>query len=267
MERRPVVAGQFYPGSRSALEEEVEKLLNTGAKPRKVLAAIAPHAGYVYSGAVAGAVFASAEVPKRCIVLSPNHTGLGTRAAVWTRGSWGIPTGTIAVDEPLAGALMRRCSELSEDTSAHAGEHSLEVLLPFLLARQPKLSIVPITLSHLNVSSCKKIGDAIAGAIREEKEDILIVASTDMNHYEEQERTMKKDRMAIERVLALDAEGLLTTCGENRISMCGVVPTAVAIYACKELGAKKATLIKHTTSGEVSGDFSAVVGYAGFVIE
>lgn len=267
MDRKPVVAGQFYPAGRSALEALVGRLLNADAKPKKALAAIAPHAGYVYSGSVAGKVFACIEVPEKCIILSPNHTGHGARAAVWARGSWSIPTGMIPVDETLAGDLLARSGELSDDTAAHMGEHSLEVELPFLLARQPRLSIVPITLSHLGPASCIKIADAIAQAIISCRNDVLIVASTDMNHYEGQERTLAKDRLAIDRVLALDAEGLIAACGENRISMCGVIPTAVAILACKKLGAKKATLVAHNTSGDVSGDYDSVVGYAGFLIE
>lgn len=266
MNRNPVVAGQFYPGDGPALKKEISHFLECGTKPEKVFGAVAPHAGYVYSGAVAGEVFASAKVPKRCVILSPNHTGRGARAAVWPDGLWTIPTGDIPVDGKFAEAIIRRCNDLTADTQAHIGEHSVEVELPFLLERQPLLSIVPITLAHLNFTSCEKIGEAVAGAILDQKEDTLIVASTDMNHYEDEQRTVKKDRLAIERVLSLDAEGLVLTCAENRVSMCGVIPTAVAIIACKRLGAKKATLIRHTTSGEASGDYSAVVGYAGFVI-
>lgn len=267
MERQPAVAGQFYPGTRASLEKEVGRFLDVDVKPRKALGVVAPHAGYIYSGAVAGMAFASIQVPQKCIVLSPNHTGIGARAAVMAQGTWAIPTGTIPVDDKLAAKLLKSCRELSDDATAHMTEHSLEVQLPFLLARQPKLSIVPITVSHLSAPACLAIGEAIAGAIREAKEDILIVASTDMNHYESQSRTVEKDELAIERVQALDPEGLLTTCGQHHISMCGVVPTAITIQACKKLGAKKATLVKHATSGDVSGDYDAVVGYAAFVIE
>lgn len=266
MDRRPAVAGQFYPGNEANLKAELKKYLVADGAPRKAMAAISPHAGYVYSGAVAGRVFANVEIPKRCIVLSPNHTGMGARAAVMPGGNWIIPTGKVPVDEKLADKLLKDCSELKADNTAHLAEHSLEVQLPFMLARQPGLSIVPITLSHLSVSTCRKIGTAIASAVKDTHDHILIVASTDMNHYEDQARTLEKDRMAIERVSALDGDGLLTTCAEHGISMCGVVPTAVTIFACRELGAKTAILIEHKTSGDVSGDYSAVVGYAGFVI-
>lgn len=267
MERKPAVAGQFYPGTRESLSEEVKRFLDVGAKPVKAKAAVAPHAGYIYSGAVAGKVFASVEVPKRCIVLCPNHTGMGASAAVWTRGSWSIPTGTIPVDEGLAERLLALGSDLKDDPTAHIAEHSLEVELPFLLERQPDLSIVPITISRVGRDGITRIGKAIADAVKAAGDEVLIVASTDMNHYESDTRTRQKDQLAIDRVLALDAEGLVSTCAAERISMCGVLPTAIAIVASKELGAREATLVAHATSGDVSGDREAVVGYAGFIIK
>lgn len=267
MDRKPVVAGQFYPGSKSSLKSEIERFLKIDAKPRKAIAAVAPHAGYVYSGAVAGKVFASVIVPKRCIVLSPNHTGMGARAAVWAHGSWQIPTGLIPVDEALAKKLLTVTPELTEDTTAHISEHSLEVELPFLLARQPDLTITPICIGRASIDVCRNIGEAIADVIKSENDYILIVASTDMNHYEDQKHTEEKDGMAIKRVETLDAEGLIRTCAQHRISMCGVLPTAIAIFAAKKIGATKATLVQHATSGDISGDYNAVVGYAGFVIE
>jgi hypothetical protein len=266
MEREPVVAGQFYPASPASLQAEVERYLAPDAAPRKALAAIAPHAGYIYSGGVAGRVFASVVVPRTCIVLCPNHTGRGARAAVWPSGAWNIPTGRIAVDDKLAETLIAACDVLCADTAAHLGEHSLEVELPFLLARQPKLSIVPIAISRVGMEDLKSIGLAIAKTITSNDNDVLIVASTDMNHYESDKRTREKDTLAIDRVLDLDAEGLVRTCAAEEISMCGVLPTAIAMIASKALGARKAELIAHTTSGEVSGDMDAVVGYAGFVI-
>lgn len=266
MQRQAVVAGQFYPGSRAALEAELNRYLVSKSPPRKALAAVAPHAGYIYSGSVAGRVFASVEVPKTCIALCPNHTGRGAQASVWESGSWSIPTGTVPVDEDLARNLLAKSEVLRADTAAHLGEHSLEVELPFLLARQPHLTIVPIAISRVDIEEMKDIGRAIADAIQDKAGDVLIVASTDMNHYESDVRTREKDEMAIKRVLDLDARGLVSTCAAEGISMCGVLPTAVAIIASKALGAQKAELIAHTTSGDVSGDRDAVVGYAGFVI-
>jgi AmmeMemoRadiSam system protein B len=267
MERRPAVAGQFYPGTSQSLKDEVTKYLKAEGKPVKALAAVAPHAGYIYSGGVAGRVFASIVVPKRCVVLCPNHTGMGANAAVWTRGSWKIPTGTIPVDERLAESILKLSDDLKDDPTAHMAEHSLEVELPFMLERQPELSIVPVAISRVNMDGIRRIGKAIADAIKASKEDVLIVASTDMNHYESDAATRKKDELAIEKVLALDPEGLVSTCAAERISMCGVLPTAIAIVASKELGAREARLVAHATSGDISGDRDAVVGYAGFIIK
>lgn len=267
MERKPAVAGQFYPGTSESLKAEVDRYLKSDSPPVKAIACVAPHAGYVYSGGVAGQVFASVEVPKRCIVLCPNHTGMGAAAAVWTRGSWQIPTGTIPVDEELADSLLSLSDDLKDDATAHIAEHSLEVELPFMLARQPELSIVPVAISRVGIDGIERIGDAIAQAVKGCGEDVLIVASTDMNHYESDARTKEKDKLAIDRVLALDVRGLVTTCASERISMCGVLPTAIAIEASRKLGAKEATLVAHATSGDISGDREAVVGYAGFIIK
>ncbi|MBT3181304.1 MAG: AmmeMemoRadiSam system protein B [Deltaproteobacteria bacterium] len=267
MDRKPAVAGRFYPGTEKSLRKELKRLLSTDKTPRKAICAIAPHAGYIYSGGIAGEVFSSVEVPSCCIILSPNHTGIGAKAALMTKGSWTIPTGRIPVNEEISTKLLSLCNDLKDDSSAHLEEHSLEVQLPFLLARQPGLTIVPITISHINFSACSKIAEAIAELIDSRDENILIVASTDMNHYEDQTHTLEKDRLAIERVVSLDPNGLLSTCAEKQISMCGVVPTAIAISASKKLGASSVTLIDHKTSGDISGDYNAVVGYAGFIIE
>ena len=175
--------------------------------------------------------------------------------------------GTIPVDTELASKLLSASTMLRDDAAAHIAEHSLEVELPFMLARQPELQIVPITISHISPADCREIGEAIADVISGLDDEVLIVASTDMNHYEDQTITLEKDRLAIEHVESMDAEGLLKVCGEKRISMCGVVPTAITIHACKKLGATKAKLIRHATSGDISGDYKAVVGYASFIIE
>lgn len=267
MERKATVAGKFYPERAGDLKKEVTKYLKHDATPRKAKAAIAPHAGYVYSGEVAGKVFASVVVPEICIVLCPNHSGMGADCAIMTEGSWVIPTGIVPINTKIGKDLLESCSMIREDSTAHMREHSLEVQLPFLLERQPHLQFVPICLSRMNLADCITLAETMAKTIELSEKPILIVASTDMNHYESQAITLEKDRMAIDKVLSLDATQLIGTCAEHRISMCGVIPAAVAILACKELGASKATLIEHKTSGDVSGDYDAVVGYAGFIIE
>lgn len=266
MIRQPAVAGQFYPGSEQALAEEVDRYLKSDKEPVSAIGVVSPHAGYMYSGPTAGKVFAETIVPETCIVLAPNHTGMGASAAIMTEGEWEMPCGTIPINTDAASKLKASCTDLSEDATAHLQEHSLEVQLPFLLARQPKLSIVPISLSHISYGSCECIGNAIAEVINDAKQEMLIVASSDMNHYEEHETTKKKDQLAIDKVLELDPKGLLATCASERISMCGVVPTAVMLIAAKELGATKAELISHMTSGDTSGDYGSVVGYAGIAV-
>lgn len=267
MKRQPAVAGSFYPETCNALTKTLKRLVHPVENPKKVICAIAPHAGYIYSGEVAGRIFSEISVPEKCIVLSPNHHRYGARAAIMAKGSWVIPTGEIPVDEEICSSLLQESTELRDDISAHLREHSLEVELPFLLARQPKLRIAPITISLLGASGCAELAYAIARVISKSSEEILIVCSTDMNHFDAQAETMEKDRMAIEKVLDLDASGLIETCSSRSISMCGVIPTAVSIMASLELGAKKATLIEHKTSGDVTGDYTSVVGYAGFIIE
>jgi AmmeMemoRadiSam system protein B len=275
MIRRPAVAGQFYPASKAHLEEEVKKYLSTGLRPEPAVGVISPHAGYVYSGHVAGAVFSAVKVPQRVIVLSPNHTGLGAPAAIMNDGEWALPTGNIRIDSGLASDLIKECGELQVDHRAHLMEHSLEVQLPFLQARQPDLRMVPICLSHIRYDICEKIGRAIASVIwriqtppfeKGGAGGALIVASSDMTHYEPHEAAKKKDSLAIDRIMALDAKGLLDICARERITMCGVVPVAVMLIAAKELGAKEASLLKYATSGDVSGDYDAVVGYAGMLV-
>ena len=266
MIRKPSVAGQFYPGSKDALLNTVNEYLNFSTEPKKVLGLVAPHAGYIYSGATAGHTYASAIIPKICIILAPNHTGLGASAGIMTEGEWSIPLGNIPVDTTLAKSLLGNCNLLTDDITAHIAEHSLEVQLPFLFVKQPELQIVPITFQHTNYETCEAIGKAIAKTIKECGEDVLIVASTDMNHYESQDTTVQKDELAIKNVLELDPKGLLSTCGEHGITMCGAIPTSIMLIACKELGAKEAMLVEHTTSGDTSGDYDSVVGYAGFLV-
>lgn len=266
MIRKPCVAGQFYPGSKAALEKEVMGFLADRGSPREVIALISPHAGYVYSGQVAGAVFSRVVVPGKVIVLSPNHTGFGAQASIMPEGEWETPLGNVKIDRYLAKALMKNCGELKSDVEAHLGEHSLEVQLPFMQVRHPGFEFVPVTLSHLRFGVCESIGKAIAKTIRESREKVLIVASSDMTHYEPYEQARAKDMHAIDKVLALDPRGLVDVCGREKITMCGVVPSAIALAAAIELGAKKAELVRYATSGDVSGDRSSVVGYAGMIV-
>jgi len=266
MDRQPAVAGSFYPADEDELRRKVSSFIGEVQSPKKVICAISPHAGYIYSGGIAGKVFANIEVPKKCIILSPNHTGMGKPAAIMTSGDWIIPGQNIPIDKKLSSEILDGSNALSEDASTHIAEHSIEVQLPFLSSRRKEVSIVPITLSYLGMKACKDIKNAISNAIKKCDEDILIIASSDMNHYESQDVTVNKDKIAIERIIQMDARGLIETCSQNHITMCGVIPTAISVMIAKELGATKAELIAHGTSGDTNGDYSSVVGYAGIVI-
>lgn len=265
MERAPAVAGQFYPGDELSLRDHVRRHLGSHLSEETALAVIAPHAGYVYSGNIAGEVFSSIHVPDRVIILCPNHTGLGARAAIMSEGAWHVPGKRIPIDHDLADALKRH-SFLIEDSVAHAREHSLEVMLPFLIARNPNVRIVPICLSHVSLQACTRLGDAIAEAIRSLGEEVLIVASSDMSHYIPAEMARQRDALALAEVEALNPEELYRTVERERISMCGFVPATVAMTAARELGARAGKVVRYGNSGEVSGDYGQVVGYAGVVI-
>jgi AmmeMemoRadiSam system protein B len=263
MIRPPAVAGQFYPADGEKLAQEVGSYMVPDAERRKAMAIVSPHAGYVYSGHVAGAVFSSVDLPELFIVLSPNHTGVGAAAAMMSEGAWAIPGGEIPIASELAGAIASRSNVIKEDPIAHVREHSLEVQLPFIhwAAKDPKF--VPICLRTHRYSELENIGKAIAGAVRDCGEEVLIVASTDMSHFHYDEEARRIDKKAIDKILALDPKGLLDLVLGEQISMCGVAPVTAALIAALELGATKAELIKYATSGDIFGDRSNVVGYAG----
>ncbi|MDA8159457.1 MAG: AmmeMemoRadiSam system protein B [Desulfobacteraceae bacterium] len=265
--RPPAVAGQFYPQDPDELRALVARLTpEPGAGKRlTALAVVSPHAGYVYSGRVAAETFSRVEVPETAVILGPNHHGQGQPAAIMTQGGWRMPGGDIAIDQTLAAAIMRGSTLLRDDPSAHTREHSLEVQVPFLQHHGAR-KLVPICLSFLNYPQCQELGLALAQAIAASAGPALLVASTDMSHYEPREAATRKDGLALRHLLALDPEGLYQTVLGQRISMCGIIPTTVALLAAIRLGARQAELIRYTDSGETSGDTRQVVGYAGVVI-
>lgn len=265
--RSPVVAGTFYPADAESLNAELDRLIPSEKEKRKAIGIISPHAGYIYSGAAAGEIISAVTIPEKIIILGPNHTGLGPAASIMPEGKWSLPNGEANIDSDLAEKIISNAEILTSDSLAHQREHSIEVQIPFLLHQRQDIDIVPITLMGLSIDSCRELGHSIAQAIKSSDEDVLIVASSDMTHYESAESAERKDRMAIEKVLALDPDGLLDVVTENRISMCGVIPATVMLFAAKELGAKKSSLVRYTNSGEVSGDYEKVVGYAGMMVE
>jgi AmmeMemoRadiSam system protein B len=280
--RTPAVAGRFYPGRADELLREVREYTSAGKTSRDApattgliaaIGCVAPHAGYIYSGSVAGAVYSRLEIPEHCVILCPNHTGKGRALAVMANTTWQTPLGEVAADAELSARLLRCFPALQEDSAAHRGEHAIEVQLPFLQTRQTELKIVPIAIGTSDFEVLRGLGEALADVISERREDdqekkkVLIIASSDMNHYESDAVTRVKDHKAIARVLAMDARGLWEVVMNEDISMCGFGPTIVMLTAAKLLGATSATLLKYATSGEVSGDYESVVGYAGIVVE
>jgi AmmeMemoRadiSam system protein B len=268
--RHPAVAGRFYPGDPENLRTEALGYLSQSSSanqaPVRAVGCIAPHAGYMYSGHVAGAVFARVEVPRRCIVLCPNHTGMGRALAIMSEGAWQTPLGEVPIDAELAGALKRNFPALQEDSAAHRAEHAAEVELPFLLLRQPKVRFVPIALGTSQFEVLEQLGKALADVIAAQNDPVLTVASSDMNHYESDAVTRVKDHRAIERILSLDPRGLFDVVTQQDISMCGFGPAVAMLTAARQLGAKSAELVKYATSGDISGDRDMVVGYAGVVV-
>jgi AmmeMemoRadiSam system protein B len=269
--RRPVVAGQFYPASSQGLMKQIRDLLDEGREEAPVsdcLACMLPHAGYVYSGSVAAQTLAQVKVKDKIILLGPNHTGYGAEFGIAKEGSWQTPLGDVSIDSELAAEILKGCKYLRQDYLAHAYEHSLEVELPLLQYFNKDFAIVPITFFPGELQILQEIGRGIAAAIKKLnlKDRTLIVASSDMTHYEPQAEAARKDKEAIQAILDLDEKRLLGKIRELEISMCGCVPVAVMLVAAKELGAQKARLVKYMTSGDVTQDKTSVVGYAGVII-
>lgn len=267
MIRKPAVAGQFYESSPSRLTAQVDDLIEAGAEKTAAIGIVSPHAGLMYSGGVAGAVYSRIKIPRTFILIGPNHTGLGQPVSIMSSGSWQLPTGELKIDEVLAGKLRKASDIISEDALAHRMEHSLEVQLPFVLRFSSDVNIVPVTMMPVSLDVCRAVGEALAEAVKDSDYAVTIIASSDMSHYVSDQAARKKDRQAIDRVLALDPAGLYETVMNEDISMCGVIPVTAMLFAAGKLGASEATLVKYMTSGEVSGDYDYVVGYAGMIVK
>lgn len=268
--RAPAVAGRFYPGQLDALAHEVDSYLAPESTPQEqisgALGCVAPHAGYMYSGNVAGAVYRRLPSCSRYFILGPNHWGRGAPFAVISGGQWLTPLGRVSVDAELAKVLKEKCKLLAEDAVAHAHEHSLEVQIPFLQRKSGQFTFVPVAISTRDYASLETLGQALAQAIKLSAEPALIIASSDMNHYEPDGITRKKDEKAIEKMLQLDPAGLWEVIGREDISMCGYGPAIAMLAAAKELGAQRGQLIKYATSADAGGERDAVVGYAGIIV-
>jgi len=264
--RHPAVAGRFYPRDPDDLLADVQSYFPSEQETSPAMGCVVPHAGYMYSGHVAGAVYAKLDLPQRCILMCPNHTGMGHPLAIMSAGTWETPLGQVRIDSELADALKQRFRLLAEDAEAHRAEHAAEVQLPFLQVRKPSCTFVPIALGTAHYEVLEALGDAIAEAVQPLGEPVLLIASSDMNHYENDTVTRHKDFKAIERILVLDARGLFDVVMNEHISMCGFGPTVAMLTAARKLGATSTDLVKYATSGDVSGDRERVVGYAGIIV-
>lgn len=272
--RRPCVAGAFYPADASRLRRTIEncfthefgpgRLPEPGMKERHIVSVVCPHAGYMYSGPVAAHSYynlASEARPESAVIIGPNHTGLGGPVSMMNRGFWETPLGNVELDEELADAIFKSSDLIDIDEVAHLREHSVEVQLPFLqYIYGHEIKFVPICMGFQDLESSREVGRAIAQAVK--KKDAVVIASTDLTHQEPQTSAQRKDRMVIDSILSLDEEGLQRTVRSNRISTCGYGSVSAAIIASKMLGASKAELLSYHTSGDVTGDYNMVVGYA-----
>jgi hypothetical protein len=267
MKRKPCVAGSFYPGRKDELLEAIERMTDRAAAKEKALSVIVPHAGYEYSGPVAGAVFSSVEIPKTVVILGPGHRDIKSLLAVQREGSWLTPLGESAIESDLASLILELSPLASDDERSHLWEHSLEVELPFIQYFEKKAAIVPVCVSYeTSFEDLEAFGRSLAAAVRAYGRAVLIVASTDMSHYVSQKTAEAQDALAIRKILELDARGLFDTVRNRGITMCGFQPTTAAVVAAIELGAARAELVRYQTSGDRTGDFSQVVGYAGIRI-
>jgi len=267
MLRLPAVAGRFYPSDPKELTILVREYSQPDSKHQtiQVKACLVPHAGYIYSGHVAGAVFARMTLPTRIIVLGVRHYPRGEPAAILSNGAWRTPLGDAPIDASLAEELRGACPLLREDGVAHSAEHSLEVQIPFLQVLAPGFTFVPVALGTVQFEWLVSVGEAIARVIGNSKESTLLLTTSDLNHYEDDTTTRSKDCKAIDRLLALDPQGLYDTCRNEEISMCGLGPAVAMLTALNSLGAQKSELVKYATSADVSGDHTQVVGYAGMI--
>ncbi len=269
MLRLPAVAGQFYPANPQELASLVRQLAkrNPQKDKKRVKACLVPHAGYAYSGGVAGAVFAELEIPHRVIVLGVRHYPRGENAAIRSDGAWRTPLGDAPIDSQLAQKCKEECALLKEDAVAHSQEHSLEVQLPFLQVLVPEFRFVPVALGTIRFEELQKVGEAIARVIASSQNEIFLLVTSDLNHYEDDVTTQKKDAKAIAQLEAMDPRGLYDACRAESISMCGLGPAVAMLFALRALGAMKAETVQHATSASVSGDYRRVVGYAGMIFD
>ena len=267
MIRNPCVAGYFYPGTASELRATLSKLTDKKAPKENVLGLLAPHAGYQYSGAVTGATVSRVKFKDTFIIIGPSHSGQGKPFSVMTGGTWRTPLGDVEIDSELAQEIVNGSEILEADEEAHRDEHAVEVQLPFLQYFKPDVRIVPIIVAGDSGGSYLQIGKDIARAVKELGREVVIMASGDMTHYEPHDIAKEKDLYAVEAMLNLDIPELTRRYKSRHITMCAYPPVVCVMSAVKDLGVTSAELVKYQTSGEASGDYNQVVGYAGVIFK
>jgi len=266
--RRPAAAGKFYPSGAKELKAMIYSFVDKSAPKSDCFGCILPHAGYIYSGKVAVCTISGIKIKDTIVLLGPNHTGRGAVFSIMPRGIWQTPLGDLEINSQLAGLFLGKSRYLEADSLAHLDEHSLEVELPILQYFRNDFKIVPIAIKTDNLAELNAVGQELASVVIENNlsSSVMFMASSDLTHYEPQKSAEIKDALAIEAILDLDVGKLKAAIEESKISMCGFAPIAVLIRTAKLLGAKKGELIKYQTSGDVNGDKSSVVGYAGIRI-
>ncbi|MFQ5560793.1 MAG: AmmeMemoRadiSam system protein B [Nitrospinota bacterium] len=267
MPRNPAVAGKFYPAETLTLKSEIQKYLKSDTPKKKSIGLMAPHAGYVFSGDLAGALFSISEIPDTVILIGPNHTGLGEAASIASPQPWKMPWGEVPTNTVLSELIKTGAPFLKECDQAHRYEHSIEVQLPFLYFINNRFSFVAITILGHNYEISEKLGKAIARGIHAYEKPVLIVASSDMSHYVPGYRAKEMDQPALSKILEIDPRGLFDVVQSNSITMCGVMPTITMLVASKSMGSTKGELVGYKNSGDVNGDSENVVSYAGVRIE
>lgn len=266
--RKPIVAGRFYPATKEELLHTVEELFQNKqhTPPIEASAVIVPHAGYIYSGELAAKTLGTVHIPETVLLIGPNHTGQGEPASLST-DTWSTPLGNVPVNTDLAKLIACDRKVVVVNEEAHTYEHSLEVQLPFLQKLQQNLSIVPLTLGRLSYDTCEEVAELLYRSITEYGKKTLIVASTDMSHYESRPVAEVKDKLALDAIMAMDPHTLYSTVHKNKISMCGVIAVVITLIICQKMGPKTAHLLDYMDSGRISGDTDQVVGYAGVIIQ
>lgn len=267
MIREPAVAGSFYPARPQELTSLLDSLLTDCETKKTVHGVIVPHAGYIYSGKIAGEVLSQVKIPSRVMLVGPNHHGMGANISVSNADFWHNPLGNVPVCKELSEALIEQCRGCEYDDQAHLYEHSLEVMLPFLQRLKTDIAIVPIALRYLSYVECIALAKCFAQVISAMGEEVLLVASSDMNHFLSAEENKKLDQLAIEAMTAYDPQALYEVVVDKQISMCGFLAAVVVMETARLLGGSTCKLINYAHSGLVNGDNHRVVGYAGLTLE